>query len=1329
MFFPALLFAAPSETADRPVAFGVIGMAGGAVRAMMSYQEELNVRVEQLKPGRFRKDPAPDLSEFDVIVTSFASGDLKKQYKKAVSEARRKNPDLKVFCVGPRPICEAWGDWIGKENLKIDPKMAAYYGLSAESMKHMLQYTLVTYFGRKGKVEPPGSGKLVRVFHPKYGDLESVADFLANAEKAGWDVKNAPRVALGTWRHHVLFHQPKVIEALVSELESRGMLSVCLVADDAKFRDRLLEFKPDLVVMTSHTREPVEFWEKLNVPRLHAIWFTGESIDEWRKSNQPGMTKSGLFHQVVSAELKGATETLTSGGTESGRDSGEEIQPIPDRIRRIAGRANAWISLGKKVNAEKKLALIVYDREADKAGLLSGPAHNLNAPRSLLKFLNVLKKEGYGLKDIPADTDELLARIVDHGRQMGGWEPGSLDRLVRSGKAALVPEDKYRQWFEESVPRWRRDEVIAQWGEAPGNIMVWEHGGKRFLVLPKIDLGPVTLMTQPLKGETITASMKVQDPNESLLPPTHHFLAGYFWLQREFRPDAVMHFGTHGSEWLFPGKMAVNSRSDWTDILLGDLPNVNPWLSSNTSELLPCKRRAMAVTVDFQPPPLMEAGLSDELLNLESAIEKYESLEPGALKSKFARSVTDMAWAARLHRDLALSAPEANPLSQADIEVISKYLHDLNNEWVPASMHVLGEAPAYDQRLPYLVHSMGKRFIKAARGIFGVEPEKRTDEFLAARGLEILNAMFRQGLSMAEALKAAGATLPGGKIPEALRESLEMAVGMNAGLEESPREIENLLAALNGKFVPPGPSGSPERNPGVLPTGRNMFILNPEELPSRSSWELGSKLIEDYLRSEREKKGRYPKKIAFSLVPFATYSDFGITETQIFRLLGVRPVWDAKNRVRDVELIPSGELGRPRIDVFLSARSIYRDELPSMMRLLDKAIRMAASLKEKDNFVYLNSEATRTKLEKQGVPEQRAKALSQARMFGAKPEEILDSHNWFFYLTERSGEWETREDLLDVFMQNNDFVYAEGVWGEKSPEAFDTAIRDTESIMRSWYDNRDYVLSNKFAWWVDGTLSLAIKHISGKEPELLYMDVRDMDEAHIVDSTEALQRDFRARVTNPKWIGNMMKEGYAGGNLIAKNVDNLMGWKIMREHSVDDSNWEDVTDVYVRDRHQLNIREWFDKTNPYAFQKLGVTLMETIRKGFWPADEAIRLEITAAYAESVAKHGRASGVREGGNDKLETFIEKTLSAPKTAAMDALLKQYRERSAELETTAEPGDPGQEPVQGKRLEKKETEPKKVSFFQDNMTLLAVAAAVLLIVLAGFFGRGLLNGKKRK
>mgnify|MGYP001545776707 FL=1 len=1309
---------------NKKVAIGVIGMAGGAVDAMKHYQDELNVSISALKPERFRQKKLPDLSKYDLIITSFTSSQLKKQYRQAVTEAKKKNPQQKLVCVGPGVICNQWAEWVGQQNIIRDPQMAAYYGLSHEAMREMLRYALITWFNHKGDIVPPPTDKIVRIWHPQYGNFETIDEFLNQAKKAGWNLKDSPRVALGTWRHHVLFHQPRVIEALINELQKQGILAVSIVADAQKFREKLEKFKPDLVIMNSHTREPPDFWKKLDVPRLHALWFTEESIDEWRKSNQTGMSKSQQFHQIVSAEMKGGAETLTAGGTETGHDSGEEIIPIPDRIRLIAKRAKRWINLRHKPNKDKKIALVIYDREADKAGLMSGPAHNLNAPRSMVKFLKKMKNAGYTVENNPIDSDDLINKIMNHGRQMGNWEPAEIERLARSGKAALIPEKLYRQWFEEYIPQWRRNEVLEQWGEIPGKIMVWEDNGKKYIVLPKLDMGNITLFPQPLKGETLTASMKVQDTRESLLPPTHHYLASYFWLRNGLKADALVHFGTHGSEWLYEGKMAVMSRADWSEIFLGDLPNINPWLTSNTSELLPSKRRAHAVHVGFIPPPLMDAGLSDELINLETDIHRFQQLGVGFLKKKFAKSVTEQAIATGVDKDLNLNLKPNEIMSEYQIEQLSLHLHDLMNAQVPSGMHVLGEPPSDELIVPYLVSSLGKRFLESLKELYDEEEKDMDIFFQKKKGRAILKYILVDGLNFERAIEESDGKVPDAGLPTALAEGLELAVEMHKGLKQTHSEIDNVLAALEGKFIPPGPSGNPERNMAVVPGGRNLYILNPEELPSKASWDLGKKLINRHLAKEFSDKGKYPRKIGFSLIPFATYSDFGIIESQILYLMGVRPIWDAKNRVRDVELIPTEKLKRPRIDVFLSARSVYRDELPGMMKLIDKAIRLAASVNEPDNYVYQHSEATRKKLESEGISNQRALALSKARMFGAKPEEILDGHNWFFYLTERSGEWENKEELVDLFLKYNKHVYTEGIWGENAPEVFDDALAGTETIMRSWYDNRDFVLKNKFAWWVDGTLSLAIKQQTGKEPQLLFVDVRNPDEATFIDSTTAARQDLLIRVVNPKWIKSMMKEGYAGGNTMAKNLDNMMGWEIMREQTFSDQNWNHVADTYVKDKHDINIREWFDKTNPHAFQKLTVTMLETIRKGYWKADKATQLEIATAYAESVAKHGRASGVREGGNDKLVKFVDDTLSAEKSSTLDSVLKEYHQRSAEL-TDIAPGNSSNETVHGKKLKKKnqqqtQNHQDEKKSLNNNMILILVIACSLLIIVIGFFSR---------
>lgn len=1269
---------AAADGGDAPtVRIALIGMSGGVVETLRSCENEYNVEISL---ARFSEDAdPPDLSHYDAVLVSFGDVALKKQYKQALESATKATPNLQVYFVGPAPIYASWTDWVGGDIVRYDPEMARYYGLSAQSMHDMLGYLMIHHFGRSGEVLPPGSGEIVTIYHPEYGNFASIADFIAAAQANGWDTDSVPRVALGTFRHHCLFHQPKVVKALIEEFAQQGILAVCLIADDPGFTSWLGSYQPELVVMTSHTREAAAFWKTLDVPRIHSLWFMDESIEHWTTSNTTGMSKSEMQHLLVNAEVRGATESLTAGGTLSGGGSGEEILPIPDRIERIVGRAKAWIELGRKANAEKRIAIVIYDHEADKGSLMMGAHHALNAPRSLVKFLNRMRAAGYTIEDIPADEDELMARAIEFARQMGAWEPGNVDRLARSGKAILVPEADYLQWFNEKVPPAQQAQMRTHWGEAPGDVMVWRNGGQRYLVLPSISLGNVVLVTQPPKGEALTATMD-ETPDESMLPPTHHFLATYFWMQERFHADAVIHFGSHGNEWLFPGKQAVISQADWSDMLIGNLPNINPWLSNNTAELVPCKRRARAVTPGFLPPAMMYAGLSDELLNLESTIDKYITLDAGALKTKFASTITGQVRACSLERELELTYDNAGLLTDAAVQAVSKYLHDLKNEMVPAHMHVLGEPPPEELLLPYLVHCMGQRFIDGVRPLFAGSTQAVDDDFLKQQGVSILSLVIKDGFTPTEAVEAVGARIEGGELPRAVSESIELAVELNKGLGETDNEIVNLLAALDARFVDPGPSGAPERNPGVVPTGRNLYVLNPEELPTRASWELACRLIDDYLGHEIETKGRVPEKVAFSLVPYATYSDFGIIESQILYLMGVRPVWNAKNQVEDIELIPAAELGRPRIDVFISARSIYREELPSLMKLIDKAIRLAASTDEPGNRVHQHSVRARNELLAKGVPAAQAQTLSQARMFGAKPEEIIDGHDWFFFLTERTGEWEDRDELLDVYMLYNKHVYTEGMWGIQAPEAYDAAIQDTELILKSWYDNRDFVLGNKFAWWVDGTLSMAIKRMTGREPGYMFVDVRNPGQASIVDSTTVVQRDFRGRLTNPVWIQAMMKEGYAGASIIARHSNNLLGWEITREHTVADSNWEDLTDIYVRDSAQIGVREWFDAENPHAFQKLSTTLLETVRKGYWQADDATVQEIATAYADSVSRHGPAGGIREGGNEALEQFVQDTLQAVGTPEANALRDAYQQKLAEAAT----GQPTSEHVEGQKME---------------------------------------------
>jgi cobaltochelatase CobN len=597
---------------------------------------------------------------------------------------------------------------------------------------------------------------------------------------------------------------------------------------------------------------------------------------------------------------------------------------------------------------------------------------------------------------------------------------------------------------------------------------------------------------------------------------------------------------------------------------------------------------------------------------------------------------------------------------------VEAYLHDIHDETTTVNLHVFGEPPPKPLLVPWLVTCLGQDFLDRLGEVLKPPPQVARMPsgrrlWLRQEGEKVLDRVVFHGFSAIDALRAEGAVFAAEELPKRLRGCFDRAAKLQDGFAKTPREIDGLMAALNGRFIPPGPGNSPDRNPAVLPTGRNMYVMNPEEVPSRPSWEIGKQLIEQLLAQQMKSKGRHPQKVAFTLDSFATFQDYGVMESQILYLLGVRPVWDERNCVTDVELIPAAELGRPRIDVFISAGGYYRDILPTRMRLLDKAIRLVAARDEPGNNVYGDSVRVAEELRRTGADPQRAAAMSQGRMFGPPPGQIGGGS--YYYLVERSGQWNGQKDLMDAYLSFSRYIYTGDLWGVEAPRAYDRQIQGSEVLLRSWSDRTRSALSNKYDWYLGGSLSLAIKQLTGREPEWFISDVRDADRTSLLVAEDALSRDFHVRLLNRKWIEGMMKEGYAGADQIAVHVSNALGWSIMRQGSVSDDTWNELAAIYVQDKLGLSLRRWFDTENPYAFQDASEVMLEAARKGYWNAPPATLRLVAQQYAQSVVQHGEGGGLRGGGNAPLERFVVDALHSAKAAEADRLAVQYQGRLRE------------------------------------------------------------------
>lgn len=1263
----------PATGASPRLAF--VGLHGGVFEAFQQFEEQLDLRLDYIADAQIAREQV-DLADYQVVLLQHTREEHRDEYRRLITSAQERNPQLRIISISG--LAENDLPELAKRGaIEHDATLKAYYGTSSENLRRFLIYISVHYLGRPGDAPPPEEvDEAVGLFHPDHrGMFPSVGDFLDWARKQGKQVENVPRACIAVHAAHLAFQQPEVVAALIRGFEKQGILAVAMIDYGPDYERDILEFEPTVVVHTCHSREQVPFRERLGAPHLHSIFFRDQSIEQWQ-AGIDSLNSGELAFQVIGQELLGAIEPQVGAGTIQGGGSEEAFVPIPERIDHLVSRASAWARLATTAENEKRVAFIYYDREMGKGELMRGSATGMfmNGPRSLVNVLGRMKQAGYNIGPVPTTEDELLGWMMERGRQIGVWNPGILEQLARSGEAVLVPVSQYEEWFNRHVPEPQRKEVIDRWGPPPGKFLVWEHGGEQSIVIPRIDLGNVTLLPQPLRGEAHDTSLV----HDLRVPPPHNYLATYFWLQEEFQADAMVHFGTHGSEFMLPGKPAGLSEQDWPDIVLGNIPNINPWVLNNLGESSPARRRAYAVLIDHLVPPSVNAELSDELLNLHNDIDKWIVLAEGRLKEKFRESITRQVREARLIPDLHIDLAEHGLLSADQIQKVLSYLHEIHNETTPINLHVLGEPPREDLLIPYLVTCLRSAFVDQLNTVIEVPPEESLtagdrDKYLRKQGEEILTLVIRRGLSPEEAIAAIGGTVSVDGLGEELRKSFELADRLAEGFAQAPQEVDQLLAALDGRFIAPGSGNSPDRNPASLPTGRNMYVMNPEEVPARPSWELGRQLVDQLLNAQFERHGRYPGKIGFTLNSFATFQDYGVMESQILYLLGVRPVWDQRNVVTGVELIPAAELGRPRIDVFIAGHSYYRDMLPTRMRLIDKAVRLVAETDEDEemNFVRRNSREAEEELKQQGLPAEKAAMLSRARIFGYPSGQTGSAG--YYYLVERSGEWDSREELVDSYLAHVRNVYTEGAWGEPAEEAYNRHIQGTEAVLRSWSDRTRSPLSNKYVWYHGGSLCLAVKHLTGKQPEFLLSDVRDPDAAVMVGAEDALRKDFRVRLFNRKWIEGMMREGYAGADQVATHVSNTMGWEIMRPESVSDDLWEEIVEIYIRDRKNLAIQEWFEAENPYAYQDLTEILLETIRKGYWQPGSETTHEIVREYARSVARHGEGGGLRGGGNVKLEEFVRELLQAPGDEEGDELLAAYEARAAESSTVDAEADP--------------------------------------------------------
>lgn len=1055
-------------------------------------------------------------------------------------------------------------------------------------------------------------------------------------DRTSTQATDGPTVAILYYRAQHLAGNTAYIDALATAVEQAGATALPIYCASLRTAEAdLLETLKSadaliVTVLAAGGTKPAgasaggddEAWDvaelaALDVPILQGLCSTS-SRATWT-SNDDGLSPLDVATQVAVPEFDGRLITVPFSFKEIDDDGLTTYVPDRERAARVAGIAVRHARLRHIPVADRRIALMFSAYPTKHARI--GNAVGLDTPASAIALMTDMRDVGYDLGPVdgPDSVPGLAARDGDaliHALiARGGQDPNWLTDDQLEGNPIRISAARYRTWFEE-LPSDLREGVVEHWGPAPGDLYVdrsSDPDGE--IVIAAMQFGNVVIMVQPPRGFGEKPVAIYHDPD---LPPSHHYLAAYRWISAAradggFGADAMVHLGKHGNlEWL-PGKTLGMSASCGTDAALGDLPLIYPFLVNDPGEGTQAKRRAHATLVDHLIPPMARAESYGDISRLEQLLDEHaniSALDPAKLPA-IRQQIWTLMTAAQMHKDLGLEERPDEEVFDDMLLHVDGWLCEIKDVQIRDGLHILGQEPVGDAEVELVLAMLrarqmwgGEQTVPGLREALGLsedgdEERTRVDSIEAvAHGL--VAAMQGAQWDPAEAERVAG------EHGEVVAKILEFAAAeVVPRLRGTSREIAQVLHALDGGFIPAGPSGSPLRGLiNVLPTGRNFYSVDPKAVPSKLAWETGQAMAESLLARYRQDHGEWPRSVGLSVWGTSAMRTSGDDIAEVFALLGVSPVWDeASRRVTRLEVIDLDELGRPRIDVTVRISGFFRDAFPHVLALLDDAVRMVAALDEEPEQNYVRAHA------QADLAEHGDERRSTTRIFGSKPGtygagllQLIDSKTW------RSD-----DDLAQVYTTWGGFAYGRGLDGVPASDDMRTAYRRIAVAAKNT-DTREHDIADSDDYFqYHGGMVATVRALTGKSPEAYIGDSTRPESVRTRTLSEETARVFRARVVNPRWLEAMRRHGYKGAFEMAATVDYLFGYDATTD-VVQDWMYEKLAQTYVLDEQN---QKFMQQSNPWALHGIAERLLEAVERKMWAEpDEQVLDGLRQVYLET-----------------------------------------------------------------------------------------------------------------
>lgn len=1103
---------------------------------------------------------------------------------------------------------------------------------------NLWQYLSQLVAGERITISEPNPIHWCGIYHPRakkvYTDLaEYQKEFCKNGR---------PTAGILFYRDEWVWGDLTYQAAMIEELELQGMNVICVFSNGMPVEEMKMpsltqvfntffctgEGVPAIDVLlnvmkfstTSSGSITLDYFRKWNVPIL-AAYTTIAPFEEWKNSFE-GMNAMEISISVSLPEFDGIIHGVPVAHKKILENGDVRYLPNMERVKRIASKARKWALLRYKANSEKKIAIVFHNYPPRNSNI--GSAVGLDTIESIRRVLVAMQERGYNVEKIPTDTKEFIKQLTANATN---------DRSMLTEKqieaANKITKMQYQEFFN-SMEKITQEQLVKDWGAVPGSVM--EYDGS--LLVPGTMNGNIFITVQPPRGFGEDPEKIYHDP---YVAPTHQYLAFYRWIRDIWKADAVAHIGTHGSlEWL-PGKNAGLDCTCFPDLAIGDLPNIYPYNITITGEGIQAKRRGAACLIEHLPAPQTQAGVYDELEELEKIMDEYvhfSTTQPDNLE-KLEELVCTKVAEANLQDEVLYD--ESKPFSEYVMN-LHNYITDLKNMEVHTGLHILGQAPLDEQLTDYLWLLLRLdngdmlSLTQAIAGLYGFdyyyllenssliyEPLNITYGILIDRIGEQCRELIRclQAQNFAENAIAdvmqlswvKQADLLAQKVLEKLCYYIVKEVYPNLLLTK--QEITNMLRGFDGEYIEPGPSGAPSSGGAdLLPTGRNFYGVDPRTLPTPAAWEIGKTLGDQVIERFIAEEGHYPENIGMVFWSGANMRSHGQCIAEFLYLMGIRPKYQSgSQRINGLEVIPLMELKRPRIDVTARISGLFRDTMPSVMQVMDKAVLLAASLDEDEEMNYVRKHIVQDSedLAQEGLSKNDAWRQAAFRIFGdaqgtygAGVAALLESKNW-----------ETIDDIANVYVRWGGHAYGGKTKGKFLPQQFRKRMGSLDITIKNEDNHETNMLSSDDYNAYHGGMIAAVRAIKGTAPRSYCGDSTDRTRVTMHSVQEEAKRIFRSESINPKFINGMMKHGYKGAADMANMIAHSFQWDATSA-VMEDWMYEKYAEKYTFDP---KVQEWLREVNPWALQRMTEILLEAEQRGLWQAKPETKEELQKLYLE------------------------------------------------------------------------------------------------------------------